>query len=165
MANQNILDQKQLVINEITDNVKNSSSFIFLENNGLTVSETMELRRKLKESNSELKIYKNTLVARALSSLNINLADELNGPKVVAFGSDIVEPIKVVAEFIKKHPNLEMRVGIVDGEVTDLETLNKLATIPSRDGLLTMVAGGLLGIARDFAICLDLHAKNLEENN
>ena len=165
MANQKILDQKQVVIDEIAENVKNSNSFIFLENHGLTVAETMELRRKLRESNSELKIYKNTLVARALSSLNIDLAAELNGPKVVAFGKDIIEPIKAVAEFSKKHPNLEMKVGIVDGEITDLATLEKLATIPSREGLLTMFAGGLMGIARDFAICLDLHAKNLEENN
>ena len=165
MANQKILDQKQAVIDEIAENVKNSNSFIFLENHGLTVAETMELRRKLRESNSELKIYKNTLVARALSSLNIDLAAELNGPKLVAFGSDIIEPIKAVADFMKKHPNLEMKVGIVDGEITDLATLEKLATIPSIEGLLTMFAGGLMGIARDFAICLDLHAKNLEENN
>ena len=165
MANQKILDQKQVVIYEIAENVKNSNSFIFLENHGLTVAETMELRRELRESNSELKIYKNTLVARALSSLNIDLAAELNGPKLVAFGSDIIEPIKAVADFMKKHPNLEMKVGIVDGEITDLATLEKLATIPSREGLLTMFAGGLMGIARDFAICLDLHAKNLEENN
>ena len=165
MANQKILDQKQVVIDEIAENVKNSNSFIFLENHGLTVAETMELRRKLRESNSELKIYKNTLVARALSSLNIDLAADLNGPKLVAFGSDIIEPIKAVADFMKKHPNLEMKVGIVDGELTDLATLEKLATIPSREGLLTMFAGGLMGIARDFAICLDLHAKNLEENN
>lgn len=165
MANQKILDQKQVVINEIAENVKNSNSFIFLENHGLTVAETMELRRKLRESNSELKIYKNTLVARALNSLNIDLAAELNGPKLVAFGSDVIEPIKAVADFMKKHPNLEMKVGIVDGEITDLATLEKLATIPSREGLLTMFAGGLMGIARDFAICLDLHAKNLEENN
>ena len=165
MANQKILDQKQAIIDEIVENVKNSSSFIFLENHGLSVAETMELRRMLKKSDSELKIYKNIteLVARALNSLNIDLNAELNGPKLVAFGTDIVEPIKAVAEFMKKHPNLEMKVGIVDGEITDLATLEKYATIPSRDGLLTMFAGGLMGIARDFAICLDLHAKNLEE--
>lgn len=163
MANPKILEQKQVVIDEITKNVKESSSFIFLENHGLTVEETMELRRALKKSDSELKIYKNTLVARALSSLDIDLADELNGPKVVAFGKDIIEPIKAVAEFSKKHPNLEMKVGIVDGKVTGLDELNKLATIPSREGLLTMFAGGLMGIAKDFAICLSLHSKNLEE--
>ena len=163
MANPKILEQKQIVIDEITNNVKESSSFIFLENHGLTVEETMELRRILKKSDSELKFYKNTLVARALNSLNIDLNDELNGPKVVAFGKDIIEPIKAVAEFSKKHPNLEMKVGIVDGKITALDELNKLATIPSREGLLTMFASGLMGIARDFAICLDLHSKNLEE--
>ena len=123
----------------------------------------MELRRALKKSDSELKIYKNTLVARALNTLDIDLADELNGPKVVAFGKDIIEPIKAVAEFSKKHPNLEMKVGIVDGKVTLLDELKKLATIPSREGLLTMFASGLMAIPRDFAICLDLHSKNLEE--
>ena len=163
MANPKILEQKQVVIDEITNNVKESSSFIFLENHGLTVEETMELRRLLKKSDSELKIYKNTLVARALNSLNIDLNDELNGPKVVAFGKDIIEPIKAVAEFSKKHPNLEMKVGIVDGKVTLLDELKKLATIPSREGLLTMFASGLMAIPRDFAICLDLHSKNLEE--
>lgn len=163
MANPKILEQKQAIIDEIVNNVKESSSFIFLENHGLTVEETMELRRTLKQSESELKIYKNTLVARALSTLDIDLSDELNGPKVVAFGKDIIEPIKAVAEFSKKHPNLEMKVGIVDGKITQLDELNKLATIPSRDGLLTMFASGLMGIVRDFAICLDLHSKNLEE--
>ena len=163
MANPKILEQKQTVIDEIANNVKESSSFIFLENNGLTVEETMELRRALKKSDSQLKIYKNTLVARALSTLDIDLTEELNGPKVVAFGKDIIEPIKAVAEFTKKHPNLEMKIGIVDGKITGLDELNKLATIPSREGLLTMFASGLIAIPRDFAICLDLHSKNLEE--
>ena len=118
MANPKILEKKQVVIDEITNNVKESSSFIFLENNGLTVDETMELRRKLKESDSELKVYKNTLVARALKDLDIDLADELNGPKVVAFGKDIIEPIKAVNDFIKTHDKLVMKVGIVDGKIT-----------------------------------------------
>lgn len=162
MANPKILEAKQAVIDEITNNVKESSSFIFLENNGLTVSETMELRRKLRESNSELKIYKNTLVARALEGLNIDLKDELNGPKVVAFGKDIIEPIKAVSEFAKTHDKLVIKVGLVDGKITELSELKKLATIPSREGLLTMFASGLMAIPRDFAICLDLHSKNLE---
>ena len=163
MANPKILEQKQVVIDEITNNVKESSSFIFLENHGLSVDETMELRRMLKESDSELKIYKNTLVNRALQTLDIDLKEHLNGPKVVAFGKDMIEPIKAVSTFIKKHPNLEMKIGIVDGKITELDELNKLATIPSREGLLTMFASGLMGTIRDFAICLDLHSKNLEE--
>ena len=163
MANPKILENKQLIIDEIAKNVKESSSFIFLDNTGLTVAETMELRRKLRESDSELKIYKNTLVARALESLNIDLKDELNGPKVVAFGKDIIEPIKAVNDFIKTHSALEMKIGIVDGKITELDELKKLATIPSREGLLTMFASGLLAIPRDLSICLDLHSKNLEK--
>ena len=162
MANPKILERKQAVIDEITNNVKESSSFIFLENAGLTVAETMELRRMLKKSDSELKIYKNTLVARALKDLNIDIDSELNGPKVVAFGKDIIEPIKAVSEFAKKHDKLTIKIGIVDGKVTELDELKKLATIPSREGLLTMFASGLLAIPKDFAICLDLHSKNLE---
>ena len=162
MANPKILAEKQSVIDEITNNVKESNSFIFLDNNGLTVAETIELRRKLRESGSELKIYKNTLVARALKDLNIDVEKELNGPKVVAFGKDNIAPIKVASEFAKTHDKLVMKIGIVDGKVTEIDELKKLATIPSRDTLLTMFASGLLAIPRDFAICLDLHSKNLE---
>ena len=163
MANPKILEQKQAVIDEITDNVKKSSSFILLDNNGLSVSETMELRRALRESKSELKIYKNTLVARSLKGLDIDLESELNGPKVFIFGEDSIEPIKAASNFIKKHPALEMKIGIVDGKITELDELKKLATIPSREGLYTMFATGLMSVAKDFAICLDLHSKNLEE--
>ena len=162
MANPKILEAKQNIIDEITNNVNKSSSFILLDNNGLTVSEAMELRRALKNSNSELKIYKNTLLSRAFKGLKIDIEDSLNGPTVVAFGEDVIEPIKAVSEFAKNHDKLVMKVGIVDGKVTGLDELKKLATIPSREGLLTMFASGLLAIPRDFSICLDLHSKNLE---
>ncbi len=165
MANQKILEKKQLVIDEIAKNAKESNAFILFEYQGLTVADMTELRRKLRENDSELKIYKNTLTKRALDSLNIDLGDELNGPKAVAFGTDMIAPIKVLNEFAKTHEALQLKVGIVDGEVTDLDTLKKLAAIPSREGLLTMFASGLMAIPRDFAICLDLHSKNLEENN
>jgi large subunit ribosomal protein L10 len=162
MANPKILAGKQAVIDEIANNVKESSSFIFLDNKGLTVAETIELRRKLKESGSTLKTYKNTLITRALNDLNIKFETELQGPTTVVFGNDIIEPIKVANEFAKKHENLVMKIGIVDGKVTEIDELKKLATVPSRDTLLTMFASGLLAIPRDFAICLDLHSKNLE---
>lgn len=162
MANPKILAGKQAVIDEIANNVKESSSFIFLDNKGLTVAETIELRRKLKESGSTLKTYKNTLITRALNDLNIKFETELQGPTTVVFGNDIIEPIKVANEFAKKHENLVMKIGIVDGKITEIDELKKLATVPSRDTLLTMFASGLLAIPRDFAICLDLHSKNLE---
>lgn len=162
MANVKILEKKQTIIDEISNKVKESSSVVFFEYQGLTVTETNELRRKLRESGSDFKVYKNTLATRALNSLNIDLGI-LEGPKAMAYGSDTIAPIKTLSEFSKNHPALELKVGIVDGEVADVAMLNKLAAIPSRDTLLTMVAAGLMGTVRDFAICLDLHSQNLEK--
>ena len=164
MASAKILEQKQKTIDEIENSVKNSSSVVFVDYRGLTVSEVTELRRKLREVDAELKVYKNTLTKRALDSLKINLDEHLTGPKAIAFGNDAVAPVKVLANFAKDHEALELKVGIIDGEVSDKETLDKLATIPSREGLLTMLAGGLIGIARDLSICLDLYSKQLEGN-
>ena len=162
MANQKILDKKQEIINEIADKVKNSNSVVFFEYQGLTVTETNELRRKLKESGSEYKVYKNTLATRALNDLKIDVGT-LEGPKAIAFSSDAVAPIKVLADFAKAHPALELKVGIVDGNVTDTAGLKALSTIPSREGLLTMLAGGMIATVKDLAICLDLYSKNLEK--
>ena len=163
MANQKILDKKQEIISEISEKTKNASSTIFFEYQGLTAEETNELRRKLRENDSELKIYKNTLVKRAYDALNIDLAEELKGPKAVVFGTDAVAPIKVLSDFAKKHPALELKAGIVEGEIADEAKLKELSTIPSREGLLTMLAGGLMGTVRDLSICLDLYSDGLEK--
>ena len=165
MANVNILAKKQEVVNEITDKVKTSNSVVFFEYRGLSVSEMTELRRKLRENDSDVKVYKNTLAKRALDELNFDMEDELNGPKAMAYGNDTIAPIKVLSEFSKNHPALEIKIGIVDGEITHIDTLNQLATLPSREQLLTMVAAGLMGTVRDLSICLDLYSQDLEENN
>ena len=162
VANQKIIDKKAEIVTEIENKIKDSSTAVWFEYRGLTVTETNELRRKLRESGSDFKVYKNTLAQRALDKLNIDLGEELNGPKAIAFGTDAVAPIKALSEFAKEHKALELKVGIVDGEVADINMLQQLASIPSREGLLTMFASGLLAIPKDFAICLDLHSKNLE---
>ena len=163
MANQNIIAKKSAVVDEIVDKLKNSSSYVLFEYRGLTVAETNELRRKLKESNAEFKIYKNTLTKRALDQLNVNLDEHLNGPKAIAFGNDSVGPIKTLADFAKTHKALEIKAGVIDGSVADQKMLNELATIPSREALLTMLAGGLMGVVRDLAIGLDLYSQKLEK--
>lgn len=163
MANQKIIAKKQEVVNEIAETVKNSNSVVFFEYQGLTVAEMTELRRNLRESGSELKIYKNTLTRRALQSLNYNLDEQLAGPKAVAYGTDEIAPVKALNEFSKKHPALELKVGIVSGNVTELNELIELASIPSREGLLTMLAGGLIGVVRDLSISLDLYSQDLEK--
>ena len=164
MANQKIIEKKESIVNEIVNKMKESSSYVLFEYRGLTVGETNELRRKLRETGSDYKVYKNTLTKRALDALNVNLDAHLNGPKAIAFGTDAVAPIKVLSDFAKNHKALELKVGVVDGEVADEKMLSELASIPSREGLLTMLAGGMIQYVRDLAIGLNLYAEQLEEN-
>ena len=165
MANPKILEQKQLVVDEIKEKIEKSNGVVLFDYRGLTDAEIKELKRSLKDVNSEYKVYKNTLIQRALNDLNINIDEHLQGPSAVAFSEDQIAPIKVLANFMKKHKAVVLKVGLVDKEITSEDKLQELATIPSRDGLLTMLAGGMLAIPKDLAICLDLYAKNLEKNN
>ena len=165
MANPKILEQKQLVIDEIKSKIENSNGVVLFDYRGLTDAEIKELKLALREVDSEYKVYKNTLMQRALNDLNIDISEHLNGPSALAYSSDQIAPIKVLANFMKKHKAVTLKVGLVDNEVTTSDKLQELATIPSREGLLTMLAGGMIAIPKDLAICLDLHAKNLEENN
>ena len=164
MASQKILEQKQVVIDEIKERASNAKTIVLFDYRGMTDSETKELRVKLRESNSDYKVYKNTLMARAFNDLGIDLNEALNGPSAFAYGEDQIAPIKTLSEFAKDHPALVLKVGIVDGEKADQAKLAEFATIPSREGLLTMLAGGMIGIARDLSICLDLYSQQKEEN-
>lgn len=164
MASEKILAKKQEVIDEIKNTVESASSVVLFAYRGLTDEESKELRRSLRNNDSDYKVYKNTLMARAFSDMNIELDDYLKGSSALAFGSDAIAPVKVLADFAKKHEALVLKVGIVDGEVSDKDKLEKLATIPSREGLLTMLAAGMMGIPKDLSICLDLYAKQKEEN-
>ena len=164
MASEAILKQKQVVIDEIKERVEAAKTIVLFDYRGITDSEAKELRCKLRESNSDYKVYKNTLMARAFNDLGIDLNAELNGPSAFAFGDDQIAPIKTLSEFAKNHPALVLKVGIVDGEKADAAKLAEYATIPSREGLLTMLAGGMIGIVRDLSICLDLYSQQKEEN-
>ncbi len=162
MANANILAKKQEVIDEIKSRITDSKGIVLFDYRGLTDAEAKELRKSLRNSGADYKVYKNTLMARAMNDLNIDLNDSLTGPSALAYSEDQIAPIKVLTDFAKKHPAVILKVGIVDNEVTDKAKLASLATIPSRDGLLTMLAGGMIGIVKDLSICLDLYSKEKE---
>ena len=164
MASEAILAQKQTVINEIKDRTQNAKTIVLFDYRGMTDSETKELRIKLRESNADYKVYKNTLMARAFNDLGIDLTEALSGPSAFAYSDDQIAPIKVLSDFAKEHPALVLKVGIVDGEKADQAKLAEYATLPSREALLTMLAGGMIGIVRDLSICLDLYSQQKEEN-
>ena len=164
MANSNILAKKQEIIDEVKAKVNEATTVVLFDYRGLTDNESKELRIKLREAGADYKVYKNTLMARAFNDLNIDVNSSLEGPSAFAYGNDAIAPIKVLSEFAKNHPALVLKVGIVDGEISDKEQLSKLAKLPSRDTLLTQLAGALIAIPKDLAIGLDLYAKQKEEN-
>ncbi len=163
MANAKILEQKQIVIDEIKDKFSNAASVVLFDPRGLNVSEVTELRRALRESGSDYKVYKNTLTKRAIADSKFNLDEYLEGPTAISFSSDELAPVKIINDFAKNHEALQLKAGIVEGHVATLEELKSYAAIPSREGLLTMLAGGMIGTIRDLSISLNLYASEKEE--
>ena len=162
MASEKILNDKKVIVSEIIDNIKNSESVILFQYQGLTVAEMTELRNKLNEVGSSVKIYKNTLLKRALDELKINMDEFLMGPNALLVGKTLLEPIKIISEYAKDHDKLSIRVGIISGDVASLDTIKEYAAIPSREGLLTMLAGGMIEYVKDLSISLNLYAEQLE---
>ncbi len=164
MANSKIIEQKNGIVTEIKDKFSNAKSVVVFSYRSLSVGEMTELRKNLKASGTDCKIYKNALVRRAIQGTDHDLTDYLTGPNAIAFSEDELAPVRIISDFAKNHDALELKAGIVDGNIVGLDELKKYASIPSREGLLTMVASGLMGVVRDLSICLDLYAKEKEEN-
>lgn len=160
-----ILELKGRVVSEVTEKLQKSSSAVVVDYRGLTVDEVTELRKKLREAGVEYKVYKNTLVRRAAQELGISeLNDELLvGPNAIAFGyEDPIAPARIISEFIKTHPKLELKMGVVEGEFYNKEKVEELSQIPSREMLIAKLLGSLKAPVSNFAYMLDALIKKRE---
>ena len=164
MASEKNLNAKKEVVKEITDKVQNSESVIVFTYQGLTVEAMSNLRNELKKTNSEVKVYKNTLAKRAFEDLKVDNAEYWEGPNAILFGSDLLEPIKVLSKFAKENDCVEIRTGFADGKILTLDEIKTYASIPSKETMLTQISAGLMQYVTNVAIGLDLYAKKLEEN-
>ena len=163
--NQAVLSGKQAVVTEITDKLKDSSSTVVVEYRGLSVAEVSELRRNLRAEEVEFKVYKNTMVKRAVDELGFNDLDEaLTGPNAFTFSKDATAPSRVLAKFAKKHEHLVLKSGIVEGKVVDLATLKELANLPNHDGMLSMLLSCLQSPVSSFARVVKAVADAKEAN-
>lgn len=144
---------KAQVVNEIAEKFGRSVSTIATDYRGLTVAEVTELRKQLRDAGVEYKVLKNTLSRRALAQLGIAGFDEyLTGPTALAFGfADPVVPAKLLNEFSRRHKALELKGGLVEGKVVNAQGVISLATLPSREGLLSMLLSVLQAPMRNFA--------------
>lgn len=137
-------EEKGQVVDEVRASLERSRVAVVAHYRGLTVSEMTALRRKFRESGSEFQVVKNTLAKRAAQGTPFeNLSTLLRGPTSLATSMDPVAPAKVLDDFAKEHPNLQIVGGILDGKVVDAQGIVALAKLPSREVLLSRMLGSL----------------------
>lgn len=134
---------KEAKVAEIKEKLEKAQSVILADYQGLTVEEDTELRKALREAGVEYKVYKNSMVTLAARELgHEGIVQYLEGPVSIAFGyEDVTAPARILADFAKTHKKLELKAGIVDGEVFDQDKVNQLASIPSKEVLIAKLLG------------------------
>ncbi|MFV9511672.1 50S ribosomal protein L10 [Tepidibacillus sp. LV47] len=160
-----VREEKQKLVAEITDKLRNSKTTILTDYRGLNVAEVTELRKNLREAGVEFKVLKNTLVRRATKEADLTELDEfLTGPTAIAFSyDDVVAPAKIIVDFAKKHEALEVKAGILEGRIVNVDEVKALASLPSREGLLSMLLSVLQAPMRNFALAVKAVAEKQEQ--
>ncbi|CAM4194074.1 50S ribosomal protein L10 [Bacillus cereus] len=160
-----VIETKQQVVTEIAEKLRASKSTIVVDYRGLTVSEATELRKNLREAGVEFKVYKNSLTRRAAESAEMaELNEFLTGPNAIAFSNeDVVAPAKVLNDFATKHEALEIKAGVIEGKLVTLDEVKAIATLPSREGLLSMLLSVLQAPIRNLALATKAVADQKEE--
>jgi large subunit ribosomal protein L10 len=134
--------QKEKEIQEFKERMEGAQVAIATSFIGINAEQANNLRKKLRDSGTTLKVYKNTLVQRALDELELTSAsDYLEGPTAWAFSDDPVAPAKVLKDYNKDVPLVEMRGGVLEGIVVGRDQLDSLASLPSREELVAKVVG------------------------
>lgn len=154
--------EKEAAVAEIQKKLSSSQSVILTDYRGLNVQEVTELRKKLREVGVEFKVVKNTLTKLAAKNAAIEGLDDLmEGPIALAFGyDDPVAPAKILAEFAKDHQSLELKGGLLEGKVIDLNMVNSLAKLPSKEALLAQIVGLLQAPIRNLVNVLSAPLRN-----
>ncbi len=157
MASETILKQKEAQVNELAAKFKEAKVVLLTDYRGINVDDDTKLRSEIRKANATYTIIKNNIVKRALNVNGENGLDELlEGPTAVVIGNeDYLEPAKAIYNFAKSNEFYKIKGGIIEGKVVSAEEIITLAKLPSRETLLSMLAGGLLGTISKFAVALD----------
>ena len=139
------VELKAPVVEEIKANLEGAKSVVLVDYLGLTVEQDTNLRRATREAGLIYKVYKNTMVKRAIAGTDFaELEKDLDGPTAVAISKDdATAPARVIAKFAKDAKKLEMKSGIVEGSYYDKDGIQVIASIPSREELLSRLLGSL----------------------
>ena len=157
--------KKAELVDVVAEKMKAAVSMVVVDSRGLTVEQDTNLRRSLRESGVELKVIKNSILKRAAAKAGLEELEELFvGPSAVAFSSeDVVAPAKIINDFAKDAEALEIKGGAIEGSVSSKEEILALATLPNREGLLSMLLSVLQAPVRDFAYVVKAVAEKDED--
>ena len=147
------VELKQPIVQVISEQIKDAQSVVVVDYRGLTVAEDTQLRKQLREAGVAYKVYKNTLVNFAIKGTDFeSLSDVLEGPNAFAISTtDATAPARVIAKFAKTAPALEIKAGVVEGTFYDADGMKAIATIPSREELLSKFLGSIQSPITNFA--------------
>ncbi len=158
------LDDKKAVVAEVSAQVANAQTIVVAEYRGVKVTDLTVLRRKARESGVYLRVLKNTLVRRAVADTPFaGLADHMVGPLIYSVSADPVAAARVLNDFAKTNDKLVMKAGSYAGKVLDTAGVQALASIPSREVLLSKLLGVMQAPVSGFAGALAALAKQREE--
>ena len=144
---------KEAKVAEIKEKLEKAQAVVLTKYQGLTVEEDTQLRKNLREAGVEYRVYKNTLVTLAAKELGLEgIIEYLEGPVSIAFGyEDVTAPARILNDFAKDHKVLELKAGIIDGEIYDSDKIKQLATIPSKEVLIAKLLGSIKSPISSFA--------------
>ena len=156
------VELKQPIVQEISEAINGAQSVVVVDYRGLTVAQDTELRKQLRAAGITYKVYKNTLVSRAVEGTEFeSLREVLEGPSAFAISAeDATAPARVLAEFAKKAPKLEIKAGVVEGTYYDANGMKEISSIPSRDILLGRLFGSMQSPITNLARVLNQIAEN-----
>ena len=151
------VELKQPIVDEISAQVKDAASVVVVDARGLTVAEDTQLRKQLREAGVTYKVYKNTLMKRAFEGTDFaQLDDVLEGPSAIAVAKeDATAPARILSKFAKTASNLEIKAGVVEGTFYDAKGMAAVASVPSREELLSKLLGSLQSPITNFARVLN----------
>ena len=157
MASEKILNQKKEEVTKLANKIKEAKLVLLTDYRGINVEDVTGLRADLRKSNTEYTVIKNNITKRALAEAGIEgLEDKLVGPTAVIMSSeDYLEPSKTIYEFTKNNEYYKIKGGVIDGKVMTAEEIVTLAKLPSKETLLSMLAGALLANIQKFAVAVD----------
>ena len=165
MSKANVIARKEEIVNDITKKFQDAQAVVVVDYRGLTVEEVTELRKQLRDAGVEMRVLKNTMLRRAADAAGLEGMDDVfRGPTAVAFSNEeVVAPAKIIAEFAKDAEALEIKGGVLEGKVASVEDVNKIAKLPSREGLLSMLLSVLQAPVRNTALAIKAVAEKKEE--